>query len=70
MDTYTRQQAMKALDITTPSTFHYLRHKYPQAFVVIKQGNGRTNYTLYDKSALDQFIQARNLFKSLKGKQS
>jgi hypothetical protein len=68
--TYTRDQAMAALGIISPSAFHHLRNKYPSAFVVIKQGNGRGNLTLYDKFALDQFIQLRNTLKSLKGKQS
>ncbi len=68
--TYTIDEAMAALGIKSPSTFHHLRNKYPSAFMVIKQGNGRGNLTLYDKPALDQFIQLRNTLKSLKGKQS
>jgi hypothetical protein len=57
--TYTRDQAMAALGITSPSAFHHLRRKYPSAFVVIHQGNGRGNFTLYDKAALDRFIEWR-----------
>jgi hypothetical protein len=61
--TYTRTQAMAALGITTSSTFHHLRHKYPQAFVVIQPGYGRGNPTLYDKPAIDKFIEWRNQYK-------
>jgi hypothetical protein len=64
--TYTRSQAMDVLGITTPSTFHYLRHKYPQAFVVIKEGKGRSRFTLYDKAAIDKFIDWRNQYKKEK----
>lgn len=69
--TYTRSQAMTALGISSPSTFHHLRNKYPQAFVVVQQGQpGRGNQTLYNKAILDQFIQARTFLKSMKGPQS
>jgi hypothetical protein len=61
--TYTRDQAMAALGITSPSAFHHLRRKYPGGFVVVKQGNGRTNFTLYDKTALDKFIAWRKVRK-------
>jgi hypothetical protein len=61
--TYTRSQAMTALGIKSPSTFHHLRRKYPQAFVIIKQGYGRSSLTLYDRQALDNFIQWRNQYK-------
>jgi hypothetical protein len=61
--TYTREQAMTALGISSPSAFHHLRRKYPSAFVVVKPGNGRGNHTLYDKAALDGFIAWRQLTK-------
>jgi hypothetical protein len=54
---------MAALGIASPSAFHHLRKKYPQAFVVIKQGYGRGNQTLYDKKALDEFILWRQMSK-------
>jgi hypothetical protein len=57
---------MQALGITTPSTFHHLRRKYPSAFVVIQQGNGRGKHTLYDKAALDKFIAWRKLLAEVK----
>lgn len=58
---YTRIQAMKLLGIKSRSTFHYLRRHYPKAFVVIRQGTGRARPTLYKKTALDKFIEWRNL---------
>jgi hypothetical protein len=62
--TYTRLEAMAALGIKSPSTFHHLRRKYPQAFMVVRQGLGRTHLTLYDKATLDQFIVWRQLSKT------
>jgi hypothetical protein len=58
-NTYTREQIMSALGLTSPNSFHYLRRTYPQAFVVIHQGTGKNNPTLYDKTAMDKFIQWR-----------
>lgn len=63
MDTYTRPQAMQALGIVSPSAFHHLRKKYPSAFVVVQQGYGRGKLTLYDKAALDKFIEWRQVAK-------
>jgi hypothetical protein len=51
---------MIALGVTSPSAFHHLRKKYATAFVVIKQGYGRGNPTLYDKQSIDKFIEWRN----------
>lgn len=60
---------MAALGISSPSAFHYLRNKYPRAFVVVNQGSqGRGNPTTYDKQSLDKFIEVRNYLK--KGTQS
>jgi hypothetical protein len=64
--TYTRTQAMSALGIKSASTFHHLRNKYPRAFIVIHKGMGRNNPTLYDKTTLDQFVQWRNQYRSMK----
>jgi hypothetical protein len=63
--TYTRNEVMELLGIS-PNTFHYLRNAYPQAFVVVHQGTGKGNPTLYDKQAIDKFHQWRNEYK--KGK--
>jgi hypothetical protein len=57
--TYTRHEAMKALGITSNNAFHSLRRTYPQAFVVIHQGTGKGDVTLYDKQSLDKFVQWR-----------
>jgi hypothetical protein len=62
-NTYTRSEAMTALGITSPTAFHHLRKKYPQAFVVTHKGTGKNNPTLYDKNAIDKFIQWRNQYK-------
>jgi hypothetical protein len=63
-NTYTRNQAMEALGINSPNSFHYLRRTYPSAFVVVRQGTSTSNPTLYDKQALDKFIQWRKEYKS------
>jgi hypothetical protein len=58
--TYTRHEAAKALGIESPSAFHHLRKRYPNAFVIVQQGTGRGSPTLYDKQALDRFIEWRS----------
>jgi hypothetical protein len=63
MDTYTRFEAMQALGITSPNAFHSLRRRYPQAFIVVHQGKGKGDLTLYDKAVLDKFIMWRSLTK-------
>lgn len=63
-DTYTTTEAMKALGLTARSAFHHLRHKYPQAFVVVQSGAGRSHETTYDKSELDGFIKWRQMLKT------
>jgi hypothetical protein len=57
---YTRVEAMQALGITSSTAFHHLRRSYPQAFIVVNQGTGKDNPTLYDRQVLDKFIQWRN----------
>jgi hypothetical protein len=67
--TYTRPEAMKLLGLkqtNSSSSFHYLRSKYPDAFVVVHQGKGKNDLTLYDKQALDKFIEWRNAKKEYK----
>lgn len=59
-NTYTRNEVMAALGIKSPSAFHYLRNQYPNAFVVVQQGTGKGNPTLYDKQPIDKFIQWRS----------
>lgn len=62
-DSYTTAEAMQALGITARSAFHYLRAKFPKAFIVVQVGTGRFTPTRYDKAAIDQFIQWRNQYK-------
>ena len=62
-DTYTTAQAMEAIGVTR-SEFHHLRKQYPKAFIVVSTGNGRTHFTLYNKAALDNFIQWRKMKKT------
>jgi hypothetical protein len=62
MTTYTRNEAMTALGIKSRSAFHHLKRKYPTAFVIVNQGTDRGNPTLYDKEALDRFIQWRKAY--------
>lgn len=58
-DTYTTQQAMEVLGIKARSAFHHLRNRYPKAFVIVQEGSGRQHPTLYDKAAIDKFIEWR-----------
>lgn len=62
--TYTTAEAMQALDITARSAFHYLRAKFPKAFIVVKAGTGRFTPTEYDKAAMDEFIKWRAMLKN------
>lgn len=54
---------MTALGLTARSAFHYLRNKYPKAFIVVKEGTSRHDPTHYDKAAIDDFIQWRNQYR-------
>lgn len=60
-ETYTRLEAMERLGLQpqSRSAFHYLRKRYSKFFVVVNQGSDRGNPTLYDKAALDKFIEIR-----------
>ena len=61
-NTYTRPEAMQVLGITSASAFHHLRRQYPQAFVVVQPGHGRSHPTLYDKASIDQFATWRTMY--------
>lgn len=54
---------MRALGISSPNAFFHLRRTYPKAFVVVHQGTGKDNVTLYDKEALDRFAQWRKEYR-------
>jgi hypothetical protein len=60
---YTNKQAMAKLDLTSRSAFYHMKRKFPQAFVVVNQSLESGNVTLYDKQALDKFVE---MGKSLK----
>jgi hypothetical protein len=64
--TYTRHEAEQALGIKSRSAFHYLKTHYPAAFIVIKQGTDRSNPTLYDRVALDKFVELRNALRKVR----
>jgi len=61
--TYTRREAEQALGIKSRSAFWHLRNHYPQAFIVVHQGTDRGNVTLYDKAAIDKFVEVRAYLK-------
>lgn len=54
---YTNKQAMAKLDLTSRSAFYHMKRKFPQAFVVVNQSTESGNVTLYDKRALDKFVE-------------
>ena len=54
---YTNKQAMAKLDLTSRSVFYHLKRKFPEAFVVINKSPESGNITLYDKQALDKFVE-------------
>jgi hypothetical protein len=60
---YTNRQAMAKLDLTSRSAFYHMKRKFPQAFVVTNKSTESGNVTLYDKQALDKFVE---MGKSLK----
>jgi len=60
---YTNKQAMAKLDLTSRSAFYHMKRKFPHAFVVVQQSIESGNVTLYDKQALDKFVET---VKSLK----
>ena len=55
--TYTNKQAMAKLDITSRSAFYHIKRKFPHAFVVVHESTEKSNVTLYDKQAIDKFIE-------------
>ena len=57
---YTNNQAMVKLDLTSRSAFYHMKRKFPQAFVVVNESKASGNLTLYDKQALDKFVDIQN----------
>jgi len=60
---YTNKQAMAKLDLTSRSAFYHMKRKFPHAFVVVDQSTESGNVTLYDKQALDKFVEIANPLK-------
>ena len=54
--TYTREQAMQRLGIKSMSDFRRFERKYPQVFMNVNLGVHRDTQRLYDKTALDNFV--------------
>ena len=54
---YTNKQAMAKLDLTSRSAFYHMKRKFPDAFIVMNQNTEKGNVTLYDKQALDKFVE-------------
>jgi hypothetical protein len=54
---------MAKLDLTSRSAFYHMKRKFPQAFVVVDQVTENRKVTLYDRQALDKFVE---MSKSLK----
>lgn len=55
--TYTNKQAMDKLGLTSRSAFYHLKRICPKAFIVMKQGRDGSTVILYDKQALDKFLE-------------
>jgi hypothetical protein len=60
---YTNKQAMAKLELTSRSAFYHIKRKFPHGFVVVNESTEKDNITLYDKQALDKFVE---MGKSLK----
>jgi hypothetical protein len=54
---YTHKQVMDRLGLVSVAALQQLKKKYPYAFVVIRHVRGKA--TLYEKQALDKFIELR-----------
>lgn len=60
-DSYTRDEAMKLLDLKSTSAFLRLERRYPEAFVVVNRAaQGKAQY---DKAMFDRFVRWRKQFK-------
>ncbi len=55
--TYTNKLAMDKLHLTSRSAFYHLKRKFPQAFIVLSRNPESGNVTMYDKQALDKFVE-------------
>ena len=55
-ETYTHKQVMEKLRLVSVGAFHNFKKKYPNALILVHRGKDKT---LYDKQALDKFIELR-----------
>jgi hypothetical protein len=55
--TYTNKEAMAKLDLTSRSAFYHIKRRFPHAFVVVNERTEKSSVTLYDKQALDKFVE-------------
>jgi hypothetical protein len=60
-ETYTRDQAMERLGIKSWNAFKHLAKKFPESFVLLKQGSSK--FPRYDKDALDKLANKRESLK-------
>ena len=63
--TYTRLQAMERLGLKSANAFFQLARKYPDAFVIMKQGKGVDDIR-YHKITLNRFAERRDYFRQEK----
>jgi hypothetical protein len=56
-ETYTNNQAMHKLGLTSRAVFYHLKRTCPKAFIVVHPGTDSGNVTMYDKQALDKFVE-------------
>ncbi len=65
-ETYTLKEAMDRLGVKGANAFDQLERRYPEVFVIVKQGTSRyTRYhhTQYHKATIDRFVEMREYFK-------
>ena len=55
--TYTNKEPMDKLHLTSRSVFRHLKREYPQAFLVMHEERDPKYPILYDKEALDKFVE-------------
>jgi hypothetical protein len=63
--TYTRLQAMERLGLKSANAFFQLVRKYPDAFVIMKQGKNKDDVR-YHKVTLNRFAERREYFRQEK----
>jgi len=69
-ETYTNQQAMDKLGLTSRAAFYHLKRTYPKGFIVVRRGTDSDHVTRYDKQALDKFVEILECMKTEAHKKS